>query len=164
MKKIYTIAIVFILGMTLFACQNNKSKNTTGPITTPAQPSGSVSTPSTPTTTSVEHYMCPNGHAGFGGAAKGNCSKCNAVLVHNQAYHNNTASTPTNPVPSNSPTSPVSPIIQTPTAAGGQASPAQNANGVWHYICSSGCTGGAGAKGTCATCGAALAHNQAYHN
>ncbi|MEM1120036.1 MAG: hypothetical protein AAGJ18_06275 [Bacteroidota bacterium] len=42
--------------------------------------------------------------------------------------------------------------------------PAQNANGIWHYICSAGCAGGAGSAGNCATCGGALAHNAAYHN
>ena len=41
--------------------------------------------------------------------------------------------------------------------------PAQNAEGVWHYTCSAGCAGGAGAAGNCATCGGALAHNSAYH-
>jgi hypothetical protein len=43
------------------------------------------------------------------------------------------------------------------------AEPAQNAAGVWHYTCSKGCAGGAGAKGNCATCGGPLAHNPAYH-
>lgn len=42
--------------------------------------------------------------------------------------------------------------------------PAQNAEGVWHYTCSKGCAGGAGAKGNCATCGGPLAHNTAYHS
>ena len=41
--------------------------------------------------------------------------------------------------------------------------PAQNALGVWHYTCNKGCAGGAGATGTCATCGGPLAHNTAYH-
>lgn len=41
--------------------------------------------------------------------------------------------------------------------------PPQNTAGVWHYTCSNGCTGGAGAAGNCATCGGPLAHNQAYH-
>ena len=43
------------------------------------------------------------------------------------------------------------------------AEPAQNAEGVWHYTCSKGCKGGAGAAGTCTTCGGPLAHNAAYH-
>ncbi len=43
------------------------------------------------------------------------------------------------------------------------AEPAQNAKGVWHYICAKGCEGGAGAQGTCAKCGGPLQHNAAYH-
>jgi len=49
-----------------------------------------------------------------------------------------------------------------PAAPG--AEPAQNSAGVWHYTCSNGCAGGAGAEGNCATCGNALAHNSTYHN
>ena len=44
------------------------------------------------------------------------------------------------------------------------AEPAQNSVGVWHYTCSNGCAGGAGAAGSCATCGNALAHNSTYHD
>ena len=40
----------------------------------------------------------------------------------------------------------------------------QNARGVWHYICSKGCSGGAGSAINCNTCGSLLAHNSAYHN
>lgn len=39
----------------------------------------------------------------------------------------------------------------------------QNAEGVWHYYCSKGCSGGSGAAGNCSTCSGALTHNQAYH-
>lgn len=53
------------------------------------------------------------------------------------------------------------PAPATPATPG--AEPAQNAAGVWHYTCSNGCAGGAGAAGNCATCGNALAHNAAYH-
>lgn len=42
--------------------------------------------------------------------------------------------------------------------------PAQNADGVWHYICSKGCKGGAGSAVPCGVCGETLKHNQAYHN
>lgn len=41
--------------------------------------------------------------------------------------------------------------------------PPQNAQGVWHYTCPSGCVGGAGGASPCATCGTTLVHNQAYH-
>lgn len=41
--------------------------------------------------------------------------------------------------------------------------PPQNAQGVWHYTCPSGCAGGAGSATPCASCGTTLVHNQAYH-
>ena len=41
--------------------------------------------------------------------------------------------------------------------------PAQNAAGLWHYTCSKGCPGGAGAAGNCSVCGNPLTHNAAYH-
>lgn len=42
--------------------------------------------------------------------------------------------------------------------------PAQNATGVWHYICPDGHEGGAGSAQACAQCGKTLVHNKAYHN
>ena len=42
--------------------------------------------------------------------------------------------------------------------------PAQNADGVWHYICPDGHEGGAGSAEPCAVCGKTLVHNTAYHN
>ncbi len=41
--------------------------------------------------------------------------------------------------------------------------PAQNAEGVWHYVCPKGCKGGAGSASPCSVCGTVLKHNQAYH-
>ncbi len=113
------------------------------------------------------HYTCPNGHPGSGSA--GACATCGATLAHNQAFHSTGASTTTAPSVNSSSNGPISPIIQQP----GQqpminvpTSPktATNATGQYHYICSNGCSGGAGASGTCASCGAQLVHNQAYHN
>jgi len=57
--------------------------------------------------------------------------------------------------------SPTLPNAATPNPA--TPEPPQNAEGVWHYTCSKGCAGGAGAAGNCATCGGPLAHNSAYH-
>ena len=57
--------------------------------------------------------------------------------------------------------SPNLPNAATPNPA--TPEPPQNAEGVWHYTCSKGCAGGAGAAGNCATCGGPLAHNSAYH-
>ncbi len=48
-------------------------------------------------------------------------------------------------------------------AAQRKPEPPQNAAGVWHYTCSTGCAGGAGSAVPCKTCGKTLAHNQEYH-
>lgn len=56
---------------------------------------------------------------------------------------------------------PTQPNADTPNST--TAEPAQNAAGVWHYTCNTGCAGGAGGAGKCATCGGALTHNQTYH-
>jgi hypothetical protein len=111
----------------------------------------------------VYHYACPN--ACGGGDAAGTCPVCGAAYAHNQAWHDqNPAQNPTQNQPpveinmsnpaASVPTAPATPAVE----------PAQNAAGVWHYICSAGCSGGAGAAGSCGKCGAALSHNQAYHN
>lgn len=97
----------------------------------------------------VYHYTCPNGCAG-GAAQSGTCATCGSQLAHNQAYHNQpAASANTNP------------FAQQPQQ---NTNPAQNSAGQFHYTCPNGCAGGAGNAGTCASCGAQLAHNQAYHN
>ncbi len=92
----------------------------------------------------VKHYICPNNCAGSGGDVQGTCPVCGAAYVHNAAYHNQQPSA-------------------TPNAGSPQPAPAQNASGEYHYICSAGCGGGAATQGTCPSCGAALVHNQAYH-
>lgn len=95
------------------------------------------------------HYKCPSNCVGGGGPSAGNCPVCGIAMVHNAAYHNQPQpSATTTPTPSQPATT----------------SPAQNAAGVYHYICSNGCTGGAAGAGNCATCGNALTHNAAYHN
>lgn len=103
----------------------------------------------------VQHYICPNNCEGSGGPAQGTCPVCGTEYQHNAAYHQqNNNATPT-PTPGNADlTQPQ--ITQEP-------SPAQNAAGEYHYVCSAGCEGGAGVKGNCAKCGAALSHNAAYH-
>ncbi len=112
------------------------------------------------------HYKCPKNCEGGVGSGQGKCPVCGTDMVHNPAFH---AQTPTTPG-----TSPQTPIQVDPTNATGTANanptpsvgspePAQNAKGVWHFTCSKGCEGGAGAVGKCAKCGNALTHNQAYH-
>ena len=101
-------------------------------------------------TGTVYHYTCPNGCEGGGGDTQGSCPVCNAALVHNQAYHTQQLDQQTNNQLNNN--------QNTSTASG------QNSAGVYHYTCANGCPGGAGTATACATCGATLVHNQAYHD
>jgi len=134
----------------------------------------------------VEHYICPNGHVGSGGDAAGTCAQCGATLEHNAAYHNDAPPSEfvqdASPVSASQeqiqvqPSGALSPVFQNsaaaPIIAGGATGaagsptpePAQNAAGVWHYICSDGHTGGAGSAIACSQCGKTLVHNAAYHN
>lgn len=137
----------------------------------------------TPTTPTVEHYTCPNGHVGSGGPGEGLCSQCSAALVHNDAFHAtdvintipniNSPSAPAQPTIIPQPSEAVSPVFRQnpgsaptnfPPVTTTSAEPAQNARGVWHYTCSNGCVGGAGSAVACSVCGATLAHNTLYHN
>lgn len=123
------------------------------------------------TASGIQHYICSAG-CGGGGAAAGNCPNCGAALAHNQAFHNATGAAPATAAPAPAPSGgSLSPIFQNSNATTTMPSPvppppapAQNAAGLYHYTCSAGCGGGGGAAGSCPSCGAALAHNQAYHN
>lgn len=102
------------------------------------------------------HYTCPKGCPGGAGAA-GACAQCGTALVHSQAYHGTApaaAPTGTEAAPGQAP-------VTLPNATKNE--PPQNAAGVWHYTCTSGCAGGAGAATACASCGKKLEHNKAYH-
>lgn len=57
----------------------------------------------------------------------------------------------------------VSAVAPAPAPGAKPTEPPQNAAGVWHYTCSKGCAGGAGAAVACAKCGNTLSHNTAYH-
>jgi len=112
----------------------------------------------------VWHYTCPNGHAGGGGSATA-CSECGTTLVHNTAYHD-AAAAPTTPTTSSTIIPAGSEGINVTPGALPNAKapePAQNADGVWHYTCSNGCSGGAGSAVACSSCGSTLAHNSGYH-
>lgn len=113
----------------------------------------------------VQHYTCPNNCAGSGGGAAGNCPVCGTTYVHNQAYHNQPATTTTT-VNANDPSS-LSPLFQNssqqPQVNVPRISSPSNTSGVYHYICGNGCAGGSGMAGNCPSCGNALVHNQAYH-
>ena len=118
---------------------------------TPVPPSNQITPTSTSVAGGVQHYTCPNNCEGSGGDAQVACPVCGTQYVHNAAYHNQTP-TQTNPA-----------VTQTNQITPPTPEPPQNAAGVWHYTCSSGCEGGAGSAVACASCGTTLAHNTAYH-
>ncbi len=98
-------------------------------------------------TSGVMHYTCPNNCEGGGGDVQGNCPVCGTALEHNQAYHDQ----------------PINVNNQTPPPISNAANGAGQTTGVFHYVCPDGHEGGAASEGTCASCGKALVHNQAYH-
>ncbi len=169
MRRFYVLAIITtLMAFTFSACQDsegdkvreNARKSLPTPPAQPApavQPGTATPAPGATTNANVPHYKCPNNCAGGVGAAAGACPVCGTTLAHNQAYHNQPAANPATP-------NPAVPNPANPAATPPQPSPAQNAAGVYHYICSNGCAGGASGAGNCATCGGALTHNQAYHN
>lgn len=130
---------------------NNTAAPTPPPATTPEPPQNAAG---------VWHYTCPNGCEGGAGSAVA-CAKCGTTLAHNTAYHD-TPSTPSTLPNGNANLTPV-PSPNAAPPAPKPAEPAQNAAGIWHYICPSGCAGGAGSAVACSKCGTTLAHNTAYH-
>ncbi len=141
----YLSLLVFLAFFTMISCKGDDSaakNDARNSLNVPE--SVTPVTPSVQSSGAVAHYICPNNCEGSGGPGAGSCPVCGTAYVHNQAFHSQPAANPgTTTTPANS---------------------AQNAAGVFHYICSNGCAGGSGAQGNCATCGSALTHNQAYHN
>ena len=163
MKTIYTIIFSCLL-VGIFSCgsgpdqdvRNQARQSLDVPQSwTPAAQNPIANTPPPTTNTNtaavsgVNHYICPNNCEGSGGSTQVSCPVCGTQYVHNAAYHNQ-------PTPSTTTTT--TPSTQT------TPEPAQNAAGVWHYTCPAGCEGGGGSAVACASCGATLAHNAAYHN
>jgi hypothetical protein len=122
----------------------------------------------------VKHYVCANNCANSGSDNPGVCSVCGSNLAHNEAYHSSdqealrgslSGAQGTN-IESNPPAIDFKNQINN---SGAQPlnpqsnSSAQNSKGVWHYVCSAGCSGGAGSAGNCSKCGATLLHNDEYH-
>jgi len=176
----------FILMLSVFiGCggSTDSNTNTTTPSTTPSTTPTATTPAAIPDSEKpaqnaegVWHYTCPNGCEGGGSSAVA-CEKCGTTLAHNSAYHNNG----TTPTATTSSSNPISPILTSPAANNSALSspaignapipnpaprapePPQNAKGVWHYTCPSGCGGGGGSAIACAKCGTTLAHNTAYH-
>lgn len=154
--KIHSLPVTILLLMALFfvGCQNSESDRIrenarqTLPVIDPSTITAPApTTPAASVNSNEPHYKCPNNCVGGVGASSGSCPVCGTELAHNQAYHN----------PAPSPTvTPSTPAASTPAAA--------SAGGVFHYICSNGCAGGAASATACATCGNTLVHNQAYHS
>ena len=109
----------------------------------------------------VQHYICENNCENSGGDVAANCPVCNNPYLHNTAYHaNDLLKAGPIKVESNA-TNPTKAAAPAPTNT---PSPAQNANGAYHYTCTNGCAGGSGTAINCKSCGTALTHNQLYHN
>jgi hypothetical protein len=162
MKQLSYFTFLLLFGFAIAACQGDQSSSSSA-----TDSAAATSTTTVPPVTAgvVDHYTCPNGHAGA--PAAGNCVQCGTALVHNQAFHANDQVAPpanSNPMQEFAPAAAGANSTTTVTPNAAAASPAQNAAGVYHYTCAAGCAGGAGAAGTCPSCGGALAHNQAYHN
>lgn len=159
----FLLAVVCFMSVSFYACGDDKPETTTDNVatTTPANNSAQGQI--------VHHYICPNSCAGSGGPAAGNCPVCGSAYTHNDAWHQLPENQAPNDIAPNmlNNSQPIDFKNQANAPALPQdaptASPAQNANGVWHYTCSAGCDGGAGAMGNCSKCGSALVHNSKYH-
>ncbi len=158
MKFLQFSILIITLGM-LWSCSNKPERPeplldpaTTTTTTTPQTPESPVfNTAQTTQPGTVHHYICPNNCEGSGGASAGACPVCGTAYVHNQDFHNQVNTNTVTPV-------------DNPTIATPPTNAAQNASGVWHYTCPSGCAGGAGSATACASCGTTLVHNADYHN
>lgn len=142
--KILKFTLLLIAVITI-SCNNEKTKTNN----------------SKNTANKVQHYICENNCENSGGDAAGNCPVCKNQYIHNTAFHaNDLLKSGPIKVESNA-TNPTRKIVPAKTNA---PSPAQNANGAYHYTCTNGCPGGSGSATKCKSCGTVLAHNQLYHN
>jgi len=165
MKYFKTLSILLFSSVLFFYSCNDSSKTTKQDVSDSVEVVDSTVAPvkaTTPNPVNAEpaqneigvwHYTCSKGCPGGAGSAS-KCENCGGVLAHNTRYHADANSTPSSSSPFANP--PASTATPTPE-------PSQNTAGVWHYTCGKGCAGGAGAAGSCSTCGGALAHNSAYH-
>jgi predicted small secreted protein len=159
MKNIVSY-LLFSTLLVLSACNTTetaeKEVQNTDELRTSSQVTGNASSTSTAAASGavVNHYICASNCAGSGGPSAGNCPVCGKEYLHNDAFHaqDNQAQPEMILGDQNGAVTP-------PPAA----EPPQNANGVWHYTCASGCAGGSGAAVACPSCGATLQHNAAYH-
>ena len=158
------------ISLTIVACKDKKEdatsepQSTEGQMTTPdgtvaADPAAGMPASGGQATSGTEaHYKCTTAGCTGSGAAQGKCPVCGADLVHNQAFHAQSAGTPGS--------TPDKALQVTPQGTTATPPPttavAQNAKGEYHYKCAKGHPGAANA-GNCGTCGEPLTHNQAFH-
>ncbi|MCB9082091.1 MAG: hypothetical protein H6555_10310 [Lewinellaceae bacterium] len=168
MRHLTSLGTLLVAVLLLASCNSDKPNSAADTSAQPLSPTTSAPGATAPAATAVNasfHYICSKG-CNNGGDQLGNCTTCGAQLMHNDAYHSQNPNAGATTPPGG-----VSPVFVNPggttqpaQAAPQPADPPQNAAGVWHYTCPSGCAGGSGSPIACPTCGAALAHNQAYHN
>lgn len=112
----------------------------------------------------VYHYICVDKCEGGNGPGQAPCPVCGKTMAHNKAFHNQTpTAAPSGAEAAPLGTNPSTTTTFTPPPATPGAEPAQNAAGVWHYICPKGCSGGGGSAVACSSCATTLVHNSAYH-
>lgn len=151
------LVIPFLALFLLISCKSEEKKSTTTPIQDvplnerPIPPLPGSNGVSANNVIGGAHYICPKNCINGNGPSAGACPVCQTEMAHNQGFHT---------TPNANSASPLTPATQTTPAANN----GPNANGQWHYTCSNGCAGGAGAAGNCSSCGSTLAHNQAFHS
>ena len=156
MRIAITLVFAFVAILSI-SCKRDGNTTSTDNASAPVNTTAPAAAPNAG---GVKHYICPNNCTGSGGDVAGNCPVCGTEYTHNDAFHNQ--GSPTAPT-IQAPQSPgmQQPTVTPPTPAA--AEPAQNAAGVWHWVCGKGCAGGSGSAGNCSKCGGALTHNDAYH-
>ena len=145
------IGIVF----SLLACNSKKVDpvtQTPSAISADTSAQNTASTAAQPSGNAEQHFFCPKHCEGSGGAEAGKCPVCGSDYVHNDAFHKGS--------PAPEPQMKIDPVTQMAVPTHTEA---QNANGVYHFICPKGDPGGAGVAGNCPKCGTPLEHNQAFH-
>ncbi len=163
MKHSHLLLLLVSVSLALMvSCKDSQTSSTEQAPATGTETTTNMDPNSSPSTTvpGEPHFKCSKPGCTGSADAQGKCPVCGSDLVHNAAYHGNTVpqgSSPANAVPIDPKTGqPTANVQPTPP-------PAQNAKGEYHYTCAKGHPGAATA-GNCATCGAPLTHNKAYHD
>lgn len=170
----FLMALMAVFSMSCMVDGSDNSNNrqsTNNNIPTMAAPASNSNTSTAAAGT--QHYVCPNGCAGSGGASEGSCPVCGTAYIHNASFHAQSQPQTTQPqLPASDPNA-ISPILLDRSKAStgtidnttSAATSTTATGGVQHYTCPNGCAGGgSSASGVCSVCGTTLAHNQAFHS